>query len=182
MMLVESTVHVRTMTLDDLSDVLAIDRLSFPIPWSERSYRHELLSNPVSHLLVADDHCENHIALVGYVGFWFIVDEMHISTLAVHPRHRRMGIGTRLLAEALDRGREMGGVVATLEVRRSNQAAVRMYKNFGFEIVGRRANYYRDNSEDAWLMTLDPLEPIQAAAGGGGTWVRRRNSGQSPPR
>lgn len=174
--------RIRSMILEDLPTVLMIDRLSFPIPWSERSYRYELQQNPAAHLLVAEMIENGSSVLVGYIGYWFLIDEIHISTFAVHPEHRRGGIGKKLLKAALMRGIGLGASIATLEVRTSNHAAVDLYRGFGFEIVGRRRNYYRDNKEDAWLMTLEDLDAMQLADGGGGAWVRRRNSRPSPQR
>ena len=159
-------ITIRPMTLDDIQDVGKIDRLSFPIPWSERSYRYELESNNAAHLLVTDYHHKDRVELVGYIGFWFVVDEVHISTFAVHPDYRCQGIGADLLIEALRFAASLGGVMATLEVRPSNQAAMHLYEKFGFGIVNRRKNYYQDNREDAWLMKLEPLELAWAAVGG----------------
>ncbi len=156
------------MTLDDLPAVLEIDRMSFPIPWPERSYRFELTENPASQLLVTIVGGQSGPRLVGYIGFWLIVDEAHISTLAVHPDYRRLGIAEELLEAGLERGARMGADMATLEVRVSNTAAVNLYRKHGFQIVGRRAKYYRDNDEDALLMTLSGLRRRRAKAGGGG--------------
>lgn len=145
---------IRAMTLDDIPAVLEIDRLSFPIPWPERSYRFELSENRASTLLVALWPERGTLRLTGYIGLWMIVDEVHISTLAVHPRFRRLGIASELLQAALVKAAHMGASSATLEVRVSNEAAVGLYRKFGFSIVGRRERYYRDNDEDAYLMTL----------------------------
>lgn len=162
-------VVIRPMTLDDLPQVLEIDRLSFPIPWQERSYRYELSENPSSTLLVATYEESGQTRLAGYIGFWWIVDEVHISTLAVHPRLRRQGIGSGLLKAALGQAALKGAEFATLEVRASNQAAIDLYRRFGFQVVGRRAKYYRDNDEDALLMTLTGLrERLRDVGGGGG--------------
>jgi len=162
-------VVIRPMTLDDLPQVLEIDRLSFPIPWPERSYRFELSENPSSTLLVATRKEAGCTRLAGYIGFWLIVDEAHISTLAVHPRFRRQGIGSGLLEAALEQAAGKGADFATLEVRVSNQVAIDLYRRFGFHVVGRRAKYYRDNDEDALLMTLTGLrERLGNLAGGGG--------------
>ncbi|MEW6566763.1 MAG: ribosomal protein S18-alanine N-acetyltransferase [Chloroflexota bacterium] len=161
-------VVIRPMTLDDLPDVLQIDRLSFPLPWPERSYRFELTENPSSTLLVATRLEDGQTRIAGYIGFWLIIDEAHISTLAVHPRFRRLGIGSDLLDAALDRAARQGADVVTLEVRVSNQAAVNLYHRFGFKVVGRREKYYRDNDEDALLMTLTGLRQRRARTGGGG--------------
>ncbi len=143
---------VRGMSLEDVPTVMEIDRLSFPVPWPERSYRYELTENRAATMLVAE-HVENR-SVVGYLGFWLIADEAHISTLAVHPLHRRRGIGEQLLREALQMAIAKGAEIVTLEVRASNQAALELYEKFDFEVVGKRAGYYRDNREDAILMTL----------------------------
>ncbi len=148
---------IRAMTLEDLPAVMDIDRLSFPLPWPERSYRYELLENPASHMLVAAHPTTDGPLPVGFIGFWQIVDEAHISTLAVHPDHRRTGLGADLLTAALDLAIRLGADMATLEVRVSNEAAVSLYHKFGFRIVGRRPRYYRDNDEDALLMTVRDL-------------------------
>jgi ribosomal-protein-alanine N-acetyltransferase len=145
---------IRPMTLGDLPEVLRIDRASFPLPWSERSYRFELTENPASHMLVAVSREGREMRLVGYAGFWIFVDEAHISTLAVDPDYRRMGLGAELLRSVLDEAARIDADLATLEVRVSNQAAVNLYHKFGFQIVGRRPKYYRDNEEDALLMTI----------------------------
>ena len=89
---------------------------------------------------------------------WIIVDEMHIATIATHPDFRRQGIGERILRDALQDGMDAGAHLAFLEVRASNEAAQAMYRKFGFTVNGRRPRYYRDNGEDAILMTLEPLE------------------------
>lgn len=150
------------MLLSDLPEVLAIDRLSFPIPWPERSYRYELTENRASTLLVADRDDEGG-RVVGYLGYWLIADEVHISTLAVHPAQRGLGIGRRLLQAGLEQAALGGAKLATLEVRPSNAVAIGLYRAFGFELVGTRSGYYRDNGEDALLMTLPRLRRWQAA-------------------
>lgn len=144
---------VRRMTMDDLDTVLQIDQLSFPQPWPESSYRFELTANQASILLVA----EMDGRLVGYVGCWLLVDEVHISTLAVHPEFRKRGVARRLLISVLQQSVREGAELATLEVRVSNYAAIDLYESFGFEINGRRPHYYRDNQEDAHIMTLHEL-------------------------
>lgn len=148
---------VRSMTVDDLPGVLDIDRLSFALPWPERSFRFELTENDAAHLLVAETAWGGRIRLAGYLGYWLLVDEMHISTLAVHPDVRGQGLGERLLMAGLDQARRQGAEMATLEVRPTNEAAVALYRKHGFQRVGRRRAYYRDNNEDALLMTLSGL-------------------------
>lgn len=139
---------VRPMTLADVPAVAAIDRLSFALPWSESSFRKELEENDQAHFFVAEE--QGRVA--GLAGYWFIVDECHISTVAVHPEWRRRGLGEQLVAAVLDHARSLGAVMATLEVRVSNGTAIRLYEKFGFKVNRRRRGYYRDNNEDALEM------------------------------
>ncbi len=146
----------------DLETVSEIDKLSFALPWPKSAFKFELLDNPAARLWVAEiQHARRDGRLViGMLAIWFIVDEIHISTLAVHPDYRRRGTARRLLAEALTRCQQQGAVSATLEVRTSNKAAKALYEKFGFRIAGRRLKYYQDNQEDALLMTLTDLQNL----------------------
>ncbi len=139
------------MTLEDIPAVLDIDRVSFPNPWPERSYRYELKENPAAQLFVTTLEDGN---VVAYLGYWLIGDEVHISTFAVKPEFRMQGVGEDLLRHSLASAVERGARIATLEVRKSNEAAITLYEKLGFEVVGNRKGYYRDNNEDAILMTL----------------------------
>ncbi len=155
------------MTLDDLPAVLEIDRLSFALPWPERSFRFELTENDAAHMIVAETAWEGRARAIGYLGYWLLVDEMHISTLAVHPDVRGQGIGERLLLAGLEHARRQGAEMSTLEVRPSNSAALALYRKHGYELAGRRRAYYRDNQEDALLMTLTGLSAGRTRSRGG---------------
>ncbi|HMD83053.1 MAG TPA: ribosomal protein S18-alanine N-acetyltransferase [Anaerolineales bacterium] len=145
---------IRKMTMDDIEQVLAIDRVSFSLPWPERSFRFELTDNPASRCWVA----EMDGKLVGMIVAWLIVSEVHVATLATHPDFRRQGIAKKLLAYALRELRNEGAQSSFLEVRASNFAAQEMYRKFGYEESGVRPRYYRDNDEDALLMVLESLD------------------------
>ncbi len=150
---------LRTMRLDDIPRVMAIDSLSFPNPWPESTYRFEISENPSAHLIVLEVEKEDggrHV--VGFAGYWFIIDEAHISTLAVHPDWRGGGLGQLLLRELLREAARRGALSATLEVRLGNHVAQRLYGRHGFAVVGRRLGYYSDNGEDALLMTTHQFE------------------------
>ena len=163
--LAPADIALQPMTLDDLGQVVAIDRLSFPQPWSESSYRFELTQNGAAHFWVAvatEAHRPTLLdrvlgraqrTVVGYGGLWHVVDEAHINTLAVHPEWRGRRVGERLLTCLLDDARRLGAVTATLEVRVGNVVAQNLYRRYGFLEVGRRPRYYADN-EDALLMTV----------------------------
>jgi len=139
--------------LADVKAIWAIEKLSFPSPWSRWTFLTEL-GNPLSHTLVAGPSSPQPWKPWGYIIFWLIAEEMHILNLAVHPHHRRRGIARRLLTEALNLARTLGAQEAWLEVRPSNTPALALYESFGFEEVGRRPQYYSDTQEDALLLTL----------------------------
>lgn len=154
------TARIRPMSVDDLEQVHRIDVMSFSLPWTERSFRYELTSNPVARLWVADLAAEGEPPQVAaLLVIWHIIDEVHIATVAVHPEQRRGGIGRKLLATALLAAYEEGAQKAFLEVRRSNTAAQELYRRFGFEVAGVRPRYYKDNMEDALLLNLDRIDP-----------------------
>ena len=148
------------MTLLDIPQVHAVDRQSFNLPWPEKSYQYELTQNPNSILWVAEalpDQPGLTPRIVGMIVVWFIVDEAHIAALEVHPEFRRRGLSKKLLALGLKVAIQLGAIESTLEVRESNLAAQKLYEKFGFREVGRRLHYYRDNNEDAVLMTVKDL-------------------------
>jgi ribosomal-protein-alanine N-acetyltransferase len=145
--------HIRPMTIADLSAVQAIERASFTTPWPPQAYRQELESNRLATYLVATIGED----VVAYGGVWLMVDEAHVTTFAVHPRYRRRRIGERLLLSLLDVSVARRAREATLEVRLSNLGARRLYEKYGFRPVGIRPRYYSDNQEDALIMTTEPL-------------------------
>jgi len=142
------------MTLEDVPAVIALDKLSFSLPWPERSFRFELTDNPASRCWVY----ELDGKIVGMIVAWLLVDEAHIATIATHPDHRRQGIARKLLTYALRYMSKEGAVASFLEVRENNTPAQEMYREFGYEAVGRRKKYYKDTGEDAILMALNELQ------------------------
>lgn len=154
-----TAVLIRPMREDDIQAVREIDQMSFSLPWPERAYRHEITKTTTSFLHVAElDLPIEDNRVIGMVVVWLVLDEAHIATIAVHPDFRRQGIGEKLLLVALEKSLENGATQAMLEVRTSNHAARNLYHRFGFEVVGRRSRYYRDNHEDAVLMNLEVLD------------------------
>jgi ribosomal-protein-alanine N-acetyltransferase len=144
-------ITIRRMTLDDIEQVVAIDQASFTLPWTERSFRYELTDNPASRCWVA----EKDGRVVGMIVAWLLVDEAHIATIATHAEFRRRGIAKQLLTHTLQGMLAEGAQSSFLEVRENNVTAREMYRKFGFEESGRRHGYYKDNGEDAILMTLE---------------------------
>lgn len=164
-----STLQIRPMQTADLEEAMAIDKASFSLPWPDTAFRFELEENPLSMLWVAETlQPDQSWRFVGLIVIWLIVDEVHIATIAVHPSFRRQGIAKELLAVALDHSIQKGMVQATLEVRAGNLAAQSLYRQFGFEIAGRRYRYYQDNGEDAIIMTASHLDKRYLS------WLRAR--------
>jgi [ribosomal protein S18]-alanine N-acetyltransferase len=132
-----------------LARVLEIERELFRAPWSLAMFRQEVEEKWLSRSFVAISGDE----VVGYVISWFLRGEVHILNLGVAPPHQRRGIARRLLRHILDFAEETNSALVTLEVRVSNEAAKRLYASMGFASVGIRRRYYRDNDEDALVMT-----------------------------
>ena len=142
-------VHVRLMTEDDIGDVVEISSLSFPHSWSRSSYQQEL-QNSLAKYFVA----EINNKVVGFIGTWLIVDESHITNVAVHPDFRKSGIDSKLIESMISYCKEHGCLAYTLEVRAGNTPARSLYEKHGFKQDGIRKGYYQDNNEDAILMWL----------------------------
>ena len=164
---------IQPMTLADIDQVMEIEQQSFSSPWSARAYRYEITENQHSTMLVVRPAIgpegvlarwtrrlrgTNPGPVLGYAGFWLLVDDAHVCTIAVHPQWRRRRLGELLLLSLLERGMALNASRATLEVRASNEAAQALYLKYGFEKVSRRKRYYTDNNEDAYIMATPPFE------------------------
>ena len=142
-------VAIRPMSHKDLIDVMTIENDSHERPWSTESFLSEM-RNPVGHAFVAHDgRC-----VLGYVIFWMIADETHLLNLTIRPDFRGRGLGKRLMAFLIDFARRQGAQWIGLEVRRSNEAALALYRRFGFQEARVRAAYYPDTQEDGIIMEL----------------------------
>ena len=138
------------MTTADIENVIAIERVSFQFPWSVRFFFEELQVECARSVLA-----EVEGRIVGYVLFWLLSEEVDIHNIAVHPEFRRHGIGRGLLEQVVAAARHQKYTRVTLDVRRSNTHAQRLYKSFGFTLRGVRKGYYSDNGEDALVMALE---------------------------
>ncbi len=141
-------IRIEPMRREDLDRVMEIEEICFSSPWSRWMFLSEISDNPFSTSLVARNLSGR---VVAYICFWIVFDEVHLMNLAVHPSERRRDIAQELLRIALEKGKRQGARVATLEVRRSNEAAKRLYERNGFALVSVRRNYYADPKEDALL-------------------------------
>lgn len=139
---------VRKMTVQDIDQVMLVEKESFTLPWSRESYMGELKNNFATYLV-----CDYEGEVAGYVGIWVVFEDAHITNVAVGPNFRRMGMGNALMQEAEKVAREKRAVRILLEVRPSNESALNLYKNQGYVSTGLRKGYYSDNSEDAIIMT-----------------------------
>ena len=170
---------VERMTISDVPSVATLEKMVFPLPWSAHAFEHELQHNPMAYFVVVRPRDPGMIeqesislprriestpdrktvrqVVLGYGGFWFIADEAHICTLAVHPDWRGRGLGGLLLVHLIDRATEINAAVVTLEVRASNLVAQNMYWGYGFVQTGLRKGYYSDTHEDAIIMTTSPI-------------------------
>jgi len=202
---------VEPMTPADVAQVMEIEQVVFPAPWSARAYHYEITENDYSTMLVlrpasrlVRQRLLHHLGLlqpgpvIGYAGFWLLVDEAHICTIAVDPLWQGRGLGELLLISLLDWGQERGAVRATLEVRVSNHVAQELYHKYQFEILGRRKRYYTNNNEDAYIMTTPLFESpefqqtlghcrqrlyarLQAEAGAPAVWTESSTEGAQHP-
>lgn len=172
---------LRYMRLEDIPAVMAIDRLAFDLPWSERSYSYEIAESDHSHMVVLElrrevpltgwrrwlslrNRYKTDSRILGYGGLWNIVQEAHISTIAVHPKVRGRGWGEILLAGMVRRSIWLQAEEVGLEVRVSNTKAQNLYHKYHFENLGVKPQYYRNNNEDAYDMRLKINEPMACAA------------------
>jgi len=173
---------LRYMQLSDISQVVAIDHLSFDPSWSARSYAYEISESNYSHMVVLEQAAETPPArglqrlmrslgggqtdenrVVAYGGLWHIMDEAHISTIAAHPELRGQSFGETVLAGMVRRAITLAAAYIVLEVRASNVPAQSLYKKYEFEIVDRKPRYYHNNGEDAFDMRLYLTDPERKA-------------------
>ncbi len=139
----------------DLDAVLHIEEESFTNPWTREMYKADMQNTDVSYCFLARDPGGD---VVGFCSFWRVVDELHINNLAVLPERRGSGLGTALLRRIMVEGARMGAHPATHAVRRSNEAALKLYERLGFTVAGVRRDYYSQPVEDALVLWLDDLK------------------------
>lgn len=178
---------IEPMTLADIPAVVAIEHASYSMTWPAKAYDYELQDNDLAHYFVLrtslphppqkESKHFNHSSeaqgqtpggqrsavdgrfstVIGLAGFWLMGDEAHISTIAIHPDWRGLGLGEWLLLTLIEVAQALDAQTATLEVRPSNHSALALYQKYKFEQVGRRPRYYSDNDEDALILTTPPL-------------------------
>lgn len=149
--------QIELMNKSHIDGIMEIEKDSFAIPWSRASVEKELSNNLAIYVVAMDKE-----KVIGYGGMWHIVNEGHITNIAVHKDFRRKGIGNAIVKKLIEIAEEKEMIGLTLEVRKSNISALELYKKNGFKLEGIRPEYYEDNKEDAYIMWkyLIPEEEI----------------------
>lgn len=145
---------IRPMSLEDLDSVLILENLLFSSPWTYESYCFELKDNPFGHYVVLDEQ-----GIKGYMGLWLNEDALQLTTIGVDPEYQNQGYATALIDYMLEFAIKNKVSVITLEVRMSNEKAIRLYEKVGFKKVAMRKQYYSHPDEDAILM-MNQLEQM----------------------
>jgi len=149
-----NNIKIRKMQKKDIEQIMKIESVSFGnFFWTPEAFAAEI-DNDVGYYFVAENENKQ---VVGYCGFWLILEEAHITTIAVHPDYRKSGIGEMLLQNMLKTGYEKNVKWYTLEVRASNIAAQNLYYKYNFKSLGLRRKYYQDNEEDAMVMWTENI-------------------------
>ncbi|MDR9856050.1 ribosomal protein S18-alanine N-acetyltransferase [Paenibacillus sp. VCA1] len=155
----EEGLSFRQMALNDIPDVMVIEHESFTLPWTEEAFRNELTQNHFARYMIMQYLGQP----VGYAGMWTVIDEAHVTNIAVLRAYRGRKWGERLLRELMKTASDLGMRRMTLEVRVSNEVAQNLYRKLGFKPAGLRKGYYSDNQEDALIMWAELPER-------GGAW------------
>jgi ribosomal-protein-alanine N-acetyltransferase len=156
----ERKFEIVPMKDSDLDDIMDIEKLAFRAPWSRQVFVEEL-ERDWAHVdvLRARDPKAARTPVIAFVNYWLVRDEVHVLNVATHPEQRRSGHAARLLEHVIAFAHREKCRYVTLEVRRSNQPAIRLYKKYGFRPVGIRPNYYVEDNEDAIVMLLELVRP-----------------------
>lgn len=149
----KDNILVRPMAMADVDGVMAVEKDSFSTPWSRSAFEEELAQNRLARYIVAEEDGQ----VVGYAGMWLVINEAHVTNVAVSGSRRGGGIGRLLMENLIDLARENGMGAMTLEVRVSNMVARHLYETLGFAEAGIRKNYYSETKEDALILWRDKL-------------------------
>lgn len=147
----ENSLVFRSMRMEDIPFICEIEQEAFTTPWTKGAFENELTNNQFAHYMIMDIDGE----VAGYGGMWLIMEEAHVTNVAVRDTYRGRKLGERLLQELMKTAAFLGAIRMTLEVRASNYVAQNLYEKVGFRSVGVRRGYYTDNREDAVIMWAD---------------------------
>lgn len=140
-------IEFRKMMASDADEIAIIEEMTFAMPWSRRDFWVEATNENAIYIVGTINE-----SIVAYAGAWISFEEAQVTNVAVHPDFRSQGIGTKLFAKLIEEVKNRGVTAITLEVRPSNETALKLYEKFGLHSVGRRKHYYIDNNEDAIIM------------------------------
>jgi ribosomal-protein-alanine N-acetyltransferase len=167
MVQIRQSLSLEMMREGDVATVQEIEREIFATPWPRNAYYRELASRSSAHYVVLRQEgletptrfraAEMDPTIIGYGGMWRMYDEAHVTTIGVRRDLHHRGYGRILFAGLVQAAYDMGAKWVTLEVRTTNDNAMRMYEGFGFKVIGRRKGYYTDNGEDAIVMWSDSI-------------------------
>src|SRR2546423_9746941 len=157
MVQIREQLMIETMREADVPAVQIIERDIFSTPWPRNAYYRELSSRNSAHYLVLRRGADEAGEIVGYGGMWRMYDEAHVTTIGVRHDLQHQGYGRIIFAGLVQAAYDMGAKWDTLEVRTTNDNAMKMYEGFGFKVIGRRKGYYTDNGEDAIVMWSDSI-------------------------
>ncbi|WP_144555471.1 ribosomal protein S18-alanine N-acetyltransferase [Bacillus sp. X1(2014)] len=141
----------RNMREEDIDQILEVEHASFTTPWSREAFYNELHNNRFAVYIVLEENNK----ILGYCGAWIVIDEAHVTNVAILPEFRGRKLGEAILRKMMSVAREMGAKSMTLEVRVSNHVAQSLYRKLGFQNGGIRKNYYSDNQEDGLVMWVN---------------------------
>lgn len=147
-------IEIRRMTMDDVPAVTAIDRAADSNPWTENIFRRELQISIAQTLVAIGKHGPGD-QIAGFITFWMVADEVQLHKIVVRQLYRRRGIAGKLFQAMTDQALARGFCRATLEVRRTNEAAIKFYEAFGYRVTAVRKGYYDGTGEDALMMSAD---------------------------
>ena len=150
----KNNLSIRPMTLEDIQGIYDLEVKCFKVPWTKEAFKNEVEKNKLAHYYVLS--VDNKV--IGYGGVWHIMDEGHITNIAIDPSYRNKGYGKFLMKSIMEESRKIGIDYMTLEVRVTNTSAIKLYEALGFKTSGIRPNYYTDNQEDAKIMWVDLKE------------------------
>ncbi|MFD1738212.1 ribosomal protein S18-alanine N-acetyltransferase [Bacillus salitolerans] len=146
-----NSISFRLMTVADIDQVLMIEHASFTVPWSHEAFYNEMVNNPYASYIILQEGN----TIIGYCGLWVVMEDAHITNIAVLPSYRGRKLGEALLNQAIELAKALGSERLSLEVRVSNHVAQSLYRKLGFQNGGIRKNYYTDNGEDALVMWVN---------------------------
>ncbi len=156
----QQSIEIKKMTMDDLNEILSIENILFPVPWSQDVFLREL-QLPISRNLVAKVHKDVPNEISGYITYWVLPGEVHVHKIAVRKDLQKSGIASILMAEMIRLSCEENAIFCVLEVGRSNEGAKKLYEKFGFRVTEVRSKYYAESGEDALVMCADLKNCLQ---------------------